>query len=135
MPAPSSRAHRRGILIFIVLLTLVQLTAIGLQFARGFRPFRRPPSRVPFSWDMFANPLERCQLIWTPPLHTPGVPLASLRQAGLRWEWDIIFDRVSAYEFFARAVCRQWGDRSAVAELNCFLPDGTEEYRAFPCAT
>ena len=111
---------------FIGCLAIPQLGALGIQFARGYRPFGHQAERVPFSWDMFANRVERCTVEWTPALQIEKHRLTSLHGLDLPFEWDIALDSVETYRAVAGNLCRKAGAPSTRARLHCFLPDGTE---------
>src|SRR5687767_12699997 len=98
MTTPAPRAPRPvRVAAFVGLLAAGQLAALGLQFARGFVPFRRAPGRVPYSWDMFATDIERCDVRWDPPVVVGGRRIASLRDSGLPFEWDRAFASAGWY--------------------------------------
>ena len=122
-------------LLFVVFLVIVQAYALGLQFARGFMLFRNPPTRVAFSWDMFATRVERCDMVWDPPLSTMLGDLGSLKRFGTKLEWDVIYDHASDYRELGRMMCQFDQNRSVpkTIRLNCFLPDGTNPKEEFPC--
>src|SRR5262249_39155039 len=71
-------------------LVIVQALAFGAQIKAGFRPFGAPPRRVPFSWDMFAVRIERCDLRWDPPLPL-GDGVTHLHDMAPAVEWDPVF--------------------------------------------
>ena len=117
----------RCVASFVLFLVLAQLYAFGLQFARGFRPFVHEPGRVPLSWDMFANKLERCVLSWTPAIPTPAGTISSLKELGTGVEWDIVYDRASDYEMIEKWVCSSvYLNGGIKISRHCFFPNGTE---------
>ncbi len=111
---------------FLLLLVVPQLIAITSEFREGFRPFKHEPVRVPFSWDMFSNRVERCALEWSPPLKGPEGALASLKQFGTTLEWDVIYDHVDNYRAMGLWLCGMGGpNNGSHVRLKCFLPQGT----------
>ena len=122
--------RRVGAAILLAGLATVQAVACGAQIWTGFRPFGAPPIRVPFSWDMFSVPIERCDLRWIPPLPA-GKGLGRLRDLAPLLEWDPVGDRVEEYRetgregcFFARVPTR--------VLLRCVTPEG-EVRDVFDC--
>ena len=122
----------RQVLRFVVPLAALQLLALGAQFALGFRPFRTAPTRVPFSWDMFAVPIERCDLRFSPPIRREGKVIESLRAAGPPFEWDYVQNRVATYRAIAGEVCAAPEHPERVA-LRCYVPEGRAVNDAVDC--
>ena len=117
---------------FLALLCLPQASALVLQVARGFRPFGAAPARVPFSWDMFANRVERCGVWWDPALEIPGLGrVEQLKDIEPGIEWDVVFDHAESYRDAGLALCRFAGGRRV--RLRCFKPDGSEWGNALEC--
>jgi hypothetical protein len=131
MAARRSESPRRTAL-FLLLLALPQAAALGVQFARGFRPWRREPVRVPLSWDMFAVRIERCTVDWSPPVAVSGRPLPSLSRAAGPVEWDYVNDSQAQYRATALWGCRAKTGPTKVS-LRCFLPEGRETKDEFDC--
>ena len=119
---------------FLALLVSVQLVALGQQFALGYRPFVHPPARVPLSWDMFAQPIERCELRWTPPLRIYGREVHAMPELGPRFEWDAVLDYSEDYEQLGLDACAEFGEPDAHVVLTCFLPEGRTLHREVPCS-
>lgn len=140
---------------FLLFLMAFQLRALALQFQSGFQLFGHEPTRVLFSWDMFATRTERCTMEWDPPLQrTPVGPLNDLRQLSVPFEWDVIYDSVQDYEYVGRMGCAfESGQYAFMGEpsekapvpiahlvnkiqvkIHCFGPDGKETYREFYCS-
>ncbi|RYF09325.1 MAG: hypothetical protein EOO40_07090 [Deltaproteobacteria bacterium] len=116
----------------VTLLAALQLAAFALQLILGFRPFGRPPQRVPLSWDMFAVRVERCALSWRPPVVLGGRRLPNLQALGMALEWDAVLNGIGAYEDLARRVCATSRQKGA-AQLRCFVPEGHEVLRDIAC--
>jgi hypothetical protein len=132
---------------FLVILAAFQFRALFHQFQMGFLPFLHEPTRVPFSWDMFATRTERCLLEWDPPLSsTPIGALKGLRQFSKPVEWDVVYDSIQDYEFVGRIGCSfelenrpenstsQTSGNKRGYKIQCFSPDGNETYREFNCS-
>ena len=125
------------VVTLLVFLTAFQLWALVLQFEGGFRPFQHEPTRVPFSWDMFATLTERCLMEWDPPLQmTPIGVLTGLQQLGHWLEWDVIYDSLQGYVEAGQIGCsfeEGGGVNKTRVKLRCFRPDGNEIHREFYC--
>jgi len=119
---------------FLALLVSVQLGAVGQQFTLGYRPFVHAPARVPLSWDMFAQPIERCELRWTPPLQIYGREVHAMPELGPRFEWDAVLDYSEDYEQLGLQACAEFGAPNTSVELTCFLPEGRTLHREVPCS-
>jgi hypothetical protein len=120
------------VLAFIVCVSIPQFVALTAQFERGFRPFLSEPSRVPFSWDMFSNRVERCAVRWEPPGQWHGKELSALSDLIAPLEWDPVFDHADTYRRVAEEGCREKTRVPGRAVVTCFFPDGTwseDEYR------
>ena len=115
---------------FLTAMAVVQIRAMLGQFQRGFVPFRTPPSRVPFSWDMFAIPIARCDVEWTPALPVRG-GLHHLRELGAPVEWDPIYNVPEGYFAAAVAGCSLRGTPTIV-RVSCVTAQGRLE-RGFAC--
>ena len=111
---------------------MLQLLALAAQFALGFRPFLTEPTRVPFSWDMFAVPIERCDLRFSPPLRRGDRMIGSLRGAGPPFEWDFVQNRVASYRALAASICEE-AEHPARIALRCYLPEGRAVNDAVDC--
>lgn len=117
---------------FVLVLVLAQLTALGVQFARGYRPFFHAPTRVPLSWDMFSTAISRCDVRWEPPLPHPSGRFARLRDAGRALEWDPVYDRVPDYIAAGMGACRRATEPTLV-HLACFTSEGRSLSYDLPC--
>lgn len=118
--------------IFLFSLVLPQLLAIDAQFIKGFRPLRHEPTRVPLSWDMFANTVQRCTLAWDPPIHVFGLTFSSFKDLGARMEWNVVYDRAEDYRAAARWICRV-SRKPIWIKLHCFFPNGSEDKSDYHC--
>ena len=128
----SAWARRPGIaLAFMLAVGAIQVTAFGRQFELGFVPFRSVPTRVPFSWDMFTIPIERCGIEWEPalPLTPAGVP--SLRSVAPALEWDPVYNTVQDYLAAAHFGCKFRGAPTRV-RATCLTKQRIVHY-AFDC--
>jgi len=114
------------VLFFLIALTVPQVQGLVRQFKEGFRPFLQDPIRVPFSWDMFSNRVDRCIVTWDKPLLIDGHRLNSLRDVELPVEWDIILDYVPHYQRMAHDLCHYYSAEPNVARLQCFTARGEE---------
>jgi len=121
------------IALFIFFLGTSQMYAFGLQWARGFFPFIHEPARVPFSWDMFANRVERCALSWTPAIKVGEHELSSLHEATTSFEWDVTYDHALDYRANGIGLCQLGRRGPTQAHLHCFLPNGSEFYDDIDC--
>jgi hypothetical protein len=93
------------VLGFLAGLITIQATAMATQFRVGFVPFRAVPTRVPFSWDMFSIPIERCGIEWEPALPVANRSVPSLRSLAPALEWDPVYNLVADYVAVARFSC------------------------------
>lgn len=118
---------------FVLFLAVPQLIAFYSQFASGFRPFVQEPTRVPLSWDMFANRMERCRVEWTPTIYVGPRALSALRDVQLSLEWDIIFDHREDYRGAASWFCQNYAVSPTRVQLHCFLPQGEDLDDGFSC--
>jgi hypothetical protein len=125
-----ARWSRLGRILLLLGLVTVQALAFGAQIEAGFRPFGAPPRRVPFSWDMFAVRIERCDLRWDPPLPI-GKGVARLRDVAPTLEWDPVFGRREEYRETGRLAC-DFAEAPTRVTLRCFTPEG-EVVDAFDC--
>jgi hypothetical protein len=131
MAARTPESPRR-VALFLLLLALPQAAALGVQFARGFRPWRREPVRVPLSWDMFAVRIERCAVAWNPPITVNGKLLPSLARSAGPIEWDYVNDSAEQYRRTAAWGCGFKSGPTRVS-MRCFLPEGRELEDEFDC--
>jgi hypothetical protein len=121
----------------IVVLVLLQAGAMQDQFASGFRPFAQEPTRQPFSWDMFAIRISRCNILWTPPLKTrTGLEVTSMADLSVTIEWNPVMNTIEQYMGFAMWMCKRslpaaMGIRHA--RLICFSPDMGRTTYDLPC--
>jgi hypothetical protein len=132
MPRLDSAQSPIFVAAFVFLLAATQVGALGVQFVRGFRLMGHEPVRVPFSWDMFANRVERCILNWDPPLATQIGPFSSLRQLGTKLEWEVVYDHKEDYERIGQWVCHAGGENTRV-HLRCFQLDGSQTNHELSC--
>jgi hypothetical protein len=117
---------------FLVAILSIQAVAFARQFQRGFVPLHAAPGRVPFSWDMFAVPIERCGIEWTPGLvFGEGKAYPTLRSMAPTLEWDPVYDTVADYLEAARFGCGLTTVRTHV-RLTCMTRHGVSDY-AFDC--
>ena len=116
--------------LFLIAVACLQARALLEQFRLGFVPFRSPPVRVAFSWDMFAIPIARCDIEWDPPVPV-GRGYRHLRDIGSGLEWDPVYNAPANYLAAAQAGCRL---RKAAtrARLTCVTPQGVFEH-GFEC--
>jgi len=127
------RRHPLYVAIFILLIGVPQFHALLQQFHFGFRPFVQNPTRVSYSWDMFSNKVDRCLVNFAVPLSVGPLNFSSLRDIGLAFEWDIIFDRVEDYTAVTRALCQASSHQTNSAKLHCFTSQGQELEDEIPC--
>lgn len=124
------RRRRLGAGVLLATLAGVQAIAFAAQIRAGFRPFAAPGARVPFSWDMFAGRIERCDMRFDPPLPL-GSGVARLRDVAPALEWDPVFSQREDYEEVGRLSCT-FAEVPTRVFLRCFTPEG-EVPLAFPC--
>jgi hypothetical protein len=115
------------------LLVLVQVGAQLAQIAFGYRPFRHPPTRVPYSWDMFAIRLDRCVVGWDPPLDVEGERVARWHDREAPIEFDTVFNEANWYKANAANGCSYRTRARTVASMMCFSSDGGVDELSFPC--
>ena len=128
--APAATEAWRAALV-VGLLATVQLAACVTQLVRGFRPGRVSAGRVAYSWDMFAAPIDRCDLQWNPPLPVAG-GVHRLTDVGAPLEWSPVFDTVEQYVKAGQAGCNLATVPTHV-RLHCFLADGGRASPEFDC--
>jgi len=130
---PRGFAHRPWLVtVFLIAVAGIQAAALARQFQLGFVPLRVAPTRVPFSWDMFSVPIERCGIEWTPGLPLkPGTVFPSLRSMAPSLEWDPVYDTVADYLGAARFGCRFGQPRTRV-RMTCVTRHGISNY-VFDC--
>jgi hypothetical protein len=121
------------VLCFLFILAVPQVLGLAGQFQYGFRPFFQDPIRIPFSWDMFSNRVDRCIVTWTHPLRIQNMTFSSLREVNLPLEWDVVLDRIEDYQYLASALCPFATTFPAYAQLDCFAAEGNEVIREVPC--
>jgi hypothetical protein len=117
---------------FVLVLALAQGRALLQQYVSGYRPFGHAPSRVAFSWDMFATAITRCDVQWSPPLHIGDRTVARLRDAGRTLEWDPVYDSVDGYMSAAHYGCT-FADEATTATVRCVTFEGRTVNDAFRC--
>ncbi len=121
----AKQIRRLGVLGFLFGLVLVQLIAFLLQFKAGFRPFTQNPVRVPFSWDMFSIPVERCVVEWDPPLNDGKRVIRRFHDLGLPFEWEPVYNTAEDYRNAGFQFCKLWGTKTTRIREKCFFRDGT----------
>jgi hypothetical protein len=109
---------------FLAALAALQVRALVTQFLDGFRPFAEAPSRVLFSWDMFAVPITRCTIEWSPEVLMGGQTVRHLHDRGRALEWDPVLDQATDYGRIAQGVCAHAPGTRVM--LSCFYEDGSE---------
>lgn len=114
-------------------LAVVQVAAQVAQVASGFRPLSHPPTRVPYSWDMFAIRLDRCVVGWDPPLEVDGELVARWHDREAPLEFDTVFNDASWYKANAARGCAYRTEARTVASLTCFSSDGGVHELSFDC--
>jgi hypothetical protein len=105
-------------------LVAIQARAAVQQVVGGFRPFRHPPGRVAYSWDMFAIRMERCALSWAPPLAIEGASVSSWRDRSFSLEFDTVYNDARSYDAVARRGCEYRTAARTDATLVCLTSDG-----------
>ena len=117
--------------VFVILLGLVALEggAQVKQLQSGFRPFGQSPIRVPYSWDMFATDIERCDVRWDPPLTIEGKSVSRLTDTTPPIEYEVVYDTIADYRAFAYDACDAFGDhqKERFVTLKCARIDGTKQ--------
>ena len=119
--------------LLLTSLVVLQLGAQVVQFRRGFRPALRSPTRVAYSWDMFAVAIDRCSVDWDPPLAIEGQSISSWQARTYPIEFDCVYDEVSSYEAAAGVGCAFRRTTATVARLVCPRRDGTIDERTIDC--
>ena len=136
MPA---RTKSRGlpqtayVVLLIAALAGLQVRAEIGQIAAGFRPFVHPPSRVAYSWDMFAIRMDRCAIRWDPPLSIEGQQVARWRDRVWPIEFDSVYNDIRSYEIVSTAACAYRSAPATVVTLQCFLGDGGVDEHSVDC--
>jgi hypothetical protein len=131
--------HRSQLIfLFLIFLVVPQAIQFTRQFSKGFIPFKKDPQPTYLSWDMFANPVERCLLEWNAPLNFPhhsGV--TSTLALTPKLEWGITYNHVSDYQWVQHWLCevgKHQGVLNLKSHLDCFLPQGTEFNDELDCS-
>jgi hypothetical protein len=133
MSEPRRALARTYVMLLLGLLVVVQVRAEIEQVVAGYRPFCHPPSRVPYSWDMFAIRIERCVVDWDPPLAIQGRSVAHWRDRTWPLEFDSVYNEEGTYEQVARGACVYRSAPATAVALRCFLADGGVDARSFEC--
>jgi hypothetical protein len=124
---------RRGQSLYVALLlgllAAVQLRALAMQFVQGFRPLSHAPTRVAYSWDMFAIRLDRCSMGWDPPLAIEGQRVARWHDRLPAVEFDTVFNAIDSYGAAAMHACQYESAPATHATMKCFSSGG--EVREF----
>ncbi len=131
--AAPSPWHLAYVACLLIALAGLQVRAEMGQIDAGFRPFAHAPSRVPYSWDMFAIRMNRCAVRWDPPLSIEGRPVATWRDRVWPIEFDSVYNEVQSYETVSRAACAYRSAPETDVTLNCFLADGGVNEYSFAC--
>jgi hypothetical protein len=132
-PIALGRARYRYCAFVLGALAMLQIAAFSLQFRSGFRPLSHPPTRVPYSWDMFAIRIERCILTWDPPLQINGQKVARWHDRMPPLEFDHVYDDDRSYADAAQVACMFRTHPNTVTSLTCFTADGKVDERRIPC--
>lgn len=119
--------------VLLAALAALQVHAEIGQFAAGFRPFVHAPSRVAYSWDMFAIRMNRCAVRWDPPLTIDGQRVASWRDRVWPIEFDSVYNDVRSYEIVSTAACKYRSAEATRVVLQCFLSDGGVDEHSLDC--
>jgi hypothetical protein len=119
-----SRHRALYVALLLMVLAAVQLRAQVLQLCAGYRPFAHPPTRVPYSWDMFAIRLDRCVVGWRPPLEIEGRSVARWHDREAPIEFDTVFNEAGHYVAAAERGCDYRRAPWTSAHLQCFSSDG-----------
>ena len=127
------RARAIYVATLLALLGVVQLRAQVVQVASGFRPLSHPPTRVPYSWDMFAIRLDRCVVGFDPPLDVDGERVARWHDREPAIEFDTVFNNAAWYKASAAKACDYRKDAETKASVMCFSSDGGVHELSFIC--
>ena len=111
----------------------LNIALVAAQVEGGFRPFSHAPSRVPYSWDMFAIRIDRCVVGWSPPLWVEGARIGRWRDRSAPIEFDTVYNDARHYEAAAQAGCAYRVDPGTVASIECLLGDGGVHEAAMAC--
>ncbi|HTB76109.1 MAG TPA: hypothetical protein VK762_22825 [Polyangiaceae bacterium] len=128
-----SRARALYVAVLLGLLAAVQLRAQVVQLMSGYRPLSHPPTRVPYSWDMFAIRLDRCVVGWDPPLDVDGQRVARWHDRLPDLEFDTVFNDADWYASAAARGCAYRTRPATTVYLKCFSSDGRTDERSFDC--
>lgn len=140
-PSGWDRGRRlaRPILMVAVIGTLVfiQVRAQLKQYESGFRPMKQEPTRVAFSWDMFAIRIERCAITFSPPLRSRDGErtVRSFSDLSPLIEWNPVYNQTSHYAGFAQRLCSQYSppDEEIRVRLVCFDPTASRHFYDLRC--
>jgi|CZKU01.1.fsa_nt_gi hypothetical protein len=127
---------RARAIYFVTLLTVLVVVQVHAQFAQldaGYRPLSHPPTRVPYSWDMFAIRLDRCVVGWDPPLEVEGARVARWHDREPAIEFDTVFNDADWYKASAERGCTYRTEARTLASLMCFSSDGGVHELSFDC--
>jgi hypothetical protein len=127
------RARNLYVVLLLSVLVIVQVRAQFEQVRSGFRPFSRAPTRVPYSWDMFAIRLSRCVVGWEPPLQVDGERVSAWHDRLPALEFDAVFNDPDSYEAAAVRGCAYRSRERTVVSLTCFDTDARVDERHFDC--
>ncbi len=134
MALPKLRRARTVYVAFLLsVLVVVQVRAEVEQVRSGFRPFSRAPTRVPYSWDMFAIRLSRCVVGWDPPLDVDGQRVSHWHDRLPALEFDAVFNDPDWYEAAAERGCAYRTTARTVAKWTCFDTDGGVHEHGLEC--
>ena len=117
----------------LAIMAIVQLRAQCQQVMSGFCPFSHPPTRVPYSWDMFAIRLDRCVVAWDPPLDIEGQRVGRWQDREPPFEFDTVFNDIAWYRSAVLRACTYRRGKPTIARLTCFRSDGEAHEFGFDC--
>lgn len=122
-----SRAHLAYVGVLLGGLVVPQVWAQVEQVRSGYRPLVTSPTRVSYSWDMFATPVERCAVRWDPPLRVDGQAVSEMNDRSPPIEFGTVYDTREDYRGFALDACATFGRPGTTLTMRCALPNGTVE--------
>ncbi len=129
----SERPRHLYFALLLAALAVVQVRAEILQVCAGFRPFLHAPTRVPYSWDMFAIRIDRCVVTWDPPLLIEGARVSRWRDRASSIEFDTVYNGSGAYMAAAWHGCAFRTAPKTAAHLVCLTGDGEIHESTFSC--
>lgn len=130
----NSRYYPTCVLLMILSLSIPQAIQFTRQLTQGYRPFLSEPTPTFFSWDMFANRVERCNLEWDKPLDFSNhQSITSLTQLGPKLEWGVNYNSVRDYDWVRGYLCHL-SRKTVRIRLDCFVPEGREIFHELDCS-